>query len=186
MDAQQLIATRRTRFKFADRPVPEAALLRAVEAARWAPNHKRTEPWRFLLAGPELEAKLARHFRAKLVAKLEAKGASPEEVAATLAAQRPVPMQVAVTQLLDADPYRQHEDFAATCCAVQNFSLALWAEGIASGWKSFDAPACYDLLGLDPQAERIVALIQLGYPTEGPMHEGKRRLGVAELLRRSP
>src|SRR5690625_7323071 len=25
----------------------------AVESARWAPNHKRTEPWRFFLLGSE-------------------------------------------------------------------------------------------------------------------------------------
>jgi nitroreductase len=30
-----------------DQPVPEISVLRALEAARWAPNHRLTEPWRF-------------------------------------------------------------------------------------------------------------------------------------------
>lgn len=37
--------------------VPDASLIEAaVEIARWAPNHKKTEPWRVYWLGPETAA----------------------------------------------------------------------------------------------------------------------------------
>lgn len=184
MTTHQLIASRRTCFQFADRPVAEDLLLRALDAARWAPNHKRTEPWRFLVAGPKLNEALGAHFQAKLAAKLRARGEAEANIAIATAKPNLVPAQVVVTQVLaQGDPYRQHEDFASVACVVQNLMLALWADGVASGWKSFDAPECYELLGLNPEEERIVALVQLGYPLQE--REGKRLKALGEVLRRS-
>ena len=54
MSAQDALLTRRTINDFeAELPAGwKDALERAVEAATFAPNHKRTEPWRFHLLGP--------------------------------------------------------------------------------------------------------------------------------------
>ena len=52
-EVQGNILTRRTINEF-DPKLPshwEKALERAIEAAIYAPNHKRTEPWRFYLLG---------------------------------------------------------------------------------------------------------------------------------------
>ena len=49
-----MLLSRRTVNSF-ERELPEGwedALLRAVRAATYAPNHRRTEPWRFHLLGP--------------------------------------------------------------------------------------------------------------------------------------
>ena len=35
---------------------PKALLLDAIEVARWAPNHRLTEPWHFYLLGPQSRA----------------------------------------------------------------------------------------------------------------------------------
>ena len=56
MDLYEALLSRRTIYAFEDRPVPGEALLRALEAARWAPNHKLTEPWRFSVLGAETRA----------------------------------------------------------------------------------------------------------------------------------
>ena len=54
MTIEQLITGRRTIYDFKPGPVPPADLLRkAIAAARWAPNHRLTEPWHFYLLGPE-------------------------------------------------------------------------------------------------------------------------------------
>ena len=45
MDVYEALLSRRTVFKYEDAPVPDDVLDRALEAARWAPNHKLTEPW---------------------------------------------------------------------------------------------------------------------------------------------
>lgn len=185
MDVHELIASRRTVFQFDGRPVPEEAIWRAVEAARWAPNHKRTEPWRFTWAGPELHARFTAHFQAKMLRKLEAKGAPPEAIAKLRAEGPKVPAMLLVTQLLAMDEGTRLEDHASMGAAIQNLTLALWSEGIASGWKSFDDPTAHELAGVDPAQERIVGLLWLGYPAAEPPR-GVRRLAGPELLRRSP
>ncbi|MGV3526156.1 MAG: nitroreductase family protein [Candidatus Sericytochromatia bacterium] len=177
---QSLIATRRSVFQFQDRPVPEDALMRALDAARWAPNHKMTQPWRFVIPGPELNAKLKQFFAQRLVQKMQARGFSAAEI--ELRQQQPtadIPAQVLVYSRRTGDAYRQQEDYAATCCAVQNLMLAAWSEGIASGWKSFDHAEGYALFELDPAEVQIVGLIQLGYALR---ERGAQRQPLAELI----
>ena len=47
MDVDTAIRERRTIGVFSDRPVAPQVIEELIEAARWAPNHKHTEPWRF-------------------------------------------------------------------------------------------------------------------------------------------
>ena len=73
-----LLLSRRTINEFrSELPAKwEAAVLRAIEAATFAPNHKRSEPWRFHLLGPEAIRRVC-ELNAELVAakKGEAAGA---------------------------------------------------------------------------------------------------------------
>jgi len=48
-----LIRSRRTHKSFGPEPVPPETLDELLELARWAPNHHRTNPWRFRVIGPE-------------------------------------------------------------------------------------------------------------------------------------
>ena len=49
---------RRTVSLFQPDPVPRELILEAIRLARWAPNHKLTEPWQFYLLGPSTVAEL--------------------------------------------------------------------------------------------------------------------------------
>ena len=49
-----VIRERRTINLFEAEPVGQQPLLDAIELARWAPNHRLTEPWRFYLLGPQI------------------------------------------------------------------------------------------------------------------------------------
>ena len=84
---QQLMLSRRTINAFKpELPAGwEASLERAVRAATHAPNHKRTEPWRFHLLGPEAAARVC-ELNAEIVA--ESKGA---EAAAQMLTPQPYP-----------------------------------------------------------------------------------------------
>ena len=48
-----LIRSRRTHKSFGPDPVPPTVVDELLELARWAPNHHRTNPWRFRILGPE-------------------------------------------------------------------------------------------------------------------------------------
>jgi len=53
MELEEAIRTRRTHKVFAAEPVPREQLDGLFELARWVPNHRLTNPWRFRVLGPE-------------------------------------------------------------------------------------------------------------------------------------
>lgn len=165
---QENIMTRRTHFQFEDKAVPAGALERALTAAHWAPNHKHTWPWRFMIPGPEMQEQLIHYFSEKLRKKLNHRGMSAPDIESMIekstARQKRMPLQVIVYSIQGDNAHQNREDYASTCCAIQNLTLSLWSEGIASGWKSFDSEAAYALTGLNSETHVLVGLIQGGYP----------------------
>ena len=55
---QENLVSRRSVYRFEDRPVPRECLERGFEAARHAPCHKQTYPWRFYVLGPAAREKI--------------------------------------------------------------------------------------------------------------------------------
>ena len=162
-------------------PPPREVLLKSIEVARWAPNHKLTEPWRFYLIGEETADILA-HLNARIVE--ERKG--PEIAKAKLKQWLSIPAMVVVTYKKAGDVFREKEDYAATCCAIHNMSLYLWSKGIGLKWsttKSTQHPAFYDLLAIDPDREEVVGLLWCGYPDDVPV---KTRKPVGSIVRELP
>jgi nitroreductase len=168
-----------------DRPVPDEVVLRAVHAAVHAPNHKMTEPWRFVQLGPEAHARLAELVGAH-VAEVKDSARAGERKAAKWRDE--VPHFVAVlcsgqevteTHTRDdrARPtrmgYTQLEDYAATCCALHNFALQLWDDGVASKWSTGGVTRktpFRDLVQCRAD-ELVVGLVMMGYPKK----VGRRR-----------
>lgn len=184
----RLIRNRRSVFRFRPDPVPGDLVLRALEAGRWAPNHKLTEPWRFTLLGPETKAALAPRF-AELAQRKLPPDASPERRAEALAMSRAKweakPVVVVVSQTPEADAFRREEDYASVACAIQNVQLAAWALGLGSQWGTGALtrdPWALERIGL-PAGERVVGFLYLGYPEVIP--EARRR-PLEEVLRRTP
>lgn len=55
---EKIIKSRRSVFpaQYTGGTIPHADILKMVESARWAPNHRKTEPWRYkIVTGPALE-----------------------------------------------------------------------------------------------------------------------------------
>lgn len=179
---QEFIRGRRTVHNFRpDRP-PLDAVLRAVELARWAPNHHRTEPWRFLLLGPESAAKIV-----DLNAELVAARKGPEHGEYKRKRWSTVPGWLAVTCARSDDEQLQSEDYAACCCAVHNFSLSMWSEGLGVKWTTGDVtrhPRCFELLEIDPDKEFLVGMLWFGYPADVPAPQPRK--AVEEIFRELP
>lgn len=166
MDVQQALVSRRTISQF-KAGVPDAAVIeQALEAARWAPNHRFTEPWHFYRLGPETAAAVVRLNTQLVEAK---KGAE----AAAVKAQKwgNVPAWVLVTCDRSQDALQAKEDYAATCCAIQNFQLSLWANGVGCKWTTGDVTRderLPDLCWFDPACEEVVGLLMIGTAAEVP------------------
>lgn len=154
----------------------------ALESARWAPNHKRTEPWRFYLLDDERIRRLA-DMNAELLAR---EGSSPDKVELKRRQWAEVPGVVVFTvrSAPDADEVMRREDYAAVVAAAQNFMLHLWAEGVHTKWSTsavWRHEGFWPLLGhaADP-GEEVVGIFFYGRAAEVPA--GRRRLSLDEVL----
>ena len=180
------IQTRRTIKEFRSDPIPEETLWRILDAVRWAPNHRLTEPWRLTIIGKE-----SREGLADALAAQAASGQDLSVVAkAKTEARRKVmssPVLLAVTCRLEGNPAQQAEDVAAVCAAIQNLQLAAWSEGIGSHWntgKVTRLPETAALLGLSERSEQLVGFLYLGYPAQVP--EPPNRRPIQDFVRRLP
>lgn len=160
-----------------------AAVLEAVESARWAPNHHLTEPWTFYLLDAERTARLG-----ELWAELQArKGAKPEKVERKRrewGGSKGV-LILTCTSAPDASKVDRKEDYAACCCAAQNLMLHLWAEGLGSKWSTgavWEHEDFWPLLGHPqaPEQTEVVGVFFYGVPERVP--EGRRKRGLGEVL----
>ena len=78
-DLERLVRTRRTSMLVTDGAVPHELVEQLCELAQWAPNHKRTWPWRFALCDGDGRAALGN----TIADAMAAYGDPPEKVAKT-------------------------------------------------------------------------------------------------------
>ena len=179
MNALDALLTRRTIHEFVDTPLPEGAVRTALGAAIRAPNHKLTNPWRFTLVGAH-----ARKAYVDVATEIKFGVGYTEKQRDVLSKKMETsPGFLVVSQVIDADPRRRQEDYASVACAIQNFSLALWAQGIGSKWSTSPAirdVRVYDVMGIDPSVEEIVGVVFVGYPAKTP---DTPRREIDEVLR---
>jgi nitroreductase len=181
-----VIQSRRTIKQFRSDPVPEETLWRILDAVRWAPNHRLTEPWRIAVIGTQ-----SREALADALANQTASNQDPSVVAkAKEEARQKVmssPVLLAITCRLTGNPAQQVEDLASVCASVQNLQLAAWGEGIGTHWNTGRVtrlPETDALLGLPERDEQLVGFLYLGYPAQVP--EPPKRRPIQDFVRRLP
>lgn len=144
-----------------DAEVPRDTVRALCELAQYAPNHKRTWPWRFALADGEGRAKLG-----NVVADaMELHGDPPEKVAKTRTKYLRTPALLIVGSVAGDSELRTAENRDAVAAGVQNILLAATAQGLASYWSSCPKGAnepTAQLCGFEP-GTTIVAMIYLGW-----------------------
>ena len=176
-----LLRERRTIHEFKLELPPREPVMRALHAARWVPNHHVSQPWRFYLVGPETREQISR-LNADLIAERKGAEAGEDKYQRWCA----IPGWMVVTCQNSDDVLRAQEDYAACCCAIHNFSLCLWSEGIGVKWTTGPVTredAFYELLWIDREVETVVGLVWYGYAAEVPM---TARRPLAEVMVEMP
>lgn len=176
MDVYEAIRARRDVETFGEACPPREAIARIIEAATWAPSHRRTEPWRFTVLAGDARAEMG-----EAVARwLAESGEGPEgqQNAARVRLLR-APVVLVLSQVGSPDdPVRDEEDYAACACALQNLLLAAEAEGLAAHTSTgvmVQYAGAKQHLGIEPH-DRIVAYVYLGYtPADATPKQGVRR-----------
>lgn len=180
MDA---IRERRSIKAFTDRPVDRADVEALLEAAVLAPNHRMTEPWRFLVLGPRARRAYAETLAARKARKVDDAEAAAAVREKVLRGHASVPCMIAVTMRLDEDAEIREEDYAACYMAVENMALAAVARGLGTQIKSgavMADPALREAFSV-PASRRVVCIVFVGEPAELP--ETKGRVPASERTR---
>ena len=196
------ISARRTVREFGDEPVPREAIEQAVAAALTAPvphgSRHRTRPWTWVVLESEVAKRsLLDAMAAAWVRDLRGDRTEEEVIARRLArsdallGRAPV-LAIPFLSLANADDYpdeprRQAERdmfVLATGASVQNFMLALHAQGLASAWVSsslFCKEETADALGLE-RSWLAMGVVALGAPPPGTEPPPRPPLDPAEHL----
>jgi nitroreductase len=154
MELEQAIRTRRTHKAYAPEPLDRTTLDELFELARWAPNHKLTNPWRFRVVGPAALERL--------------KTAADDPVAAAKLDRAPTLVLVSATQ--SGDPVMDEEDMLAAAAAAYIVLLAAHGRGLAGYWRTpgvLRTPEGRAALGV-PDDEHVLGLLHLGHPRQEP------------------
>lgn len=183
MDILESIEARRSPKSYTSRQTTKGEIERLLQAATLAPNHKMTQPWRFIVLGEEAKRRYA-----ELRAEMKSQKVQDPEVRAQVKAKvarevTTVPSLIAVAMHQDEDPMTREEDYAATFMAIQNLLLAATAMGLAGyihTGRILEKPHLREVLGV-PGDQRVVAMLDVGEPAEIP--GPKRRTPAPELTR---
>jgi nitroreductase len=177
----QVVRARRSNLRVdPDREVPARVLERLMELACWAPNHKRTHPWRFAVVTGAARARLGEVAAAGLPRLGLTEPALAEK---TRRQYLQAPVILVVGAAAHPVPHLHRENHDAVAAGVQNLLLGATALGLASFWKTgapAEDPAVKELAGLAPEDD-IVAFVFLGWPAAEPL-PGHRGPPVVRVL----
>ncbi|MEM8586392.1 MAG: nitroreductase [Bacteroidota bacterium] len=164
---QQIRQGRRSVFPqfFKDQEIPSEVLQDILENANWAPSHRHTEPWRFVVfqsAGKEL---LAEQVIAGYKAAVPLEKQSDTKV--TKMCKKFAKSAAVIGIVMHRDPEErvpEWEEIAAVSMAVQNLWLSLEQHNLGGYWSS---PGFltkeYGAMPWTAENERCLGLFYLGY-----------------------
>jgi nitroreductase len=157
-----LVRRRRTSMLVdASRPVSLEIVEQLCELASWAPNHKRTWPWRFTLVTDAARARLGE----VIADAMHAQGDVPEKVAKARTKYLRTPAALIVGSAAGDSELRTAENRDAVAAGVQTLMLGATSLGMATYWGSCpkganDAVAGF--AGFD-SGTHVSAIIYLGW-----------------------
>lgn len=173
MDILDTIRTRRSIARVRPNLPPRADIEAMLEAATYAPNHHKVEPWRFIVLTGQGRERLA-----DVWAAIEAdKHADPASDAAQRAvagvhakAYRAPVVIVAIAEPPSEPKVVAAENRAAVAAAIQNMLLVAESRGLGAMWRTGEVaydPRTLAAFGLSSD-HAIVGFIYVGYPAAEP------------------
>lgn len=176
MNINEIIKNRRAtppRF-LSKKEISKQTIQQLLENANWAPNHKKTEPWRFQVYTGESKQKLSNEIFDLLSKKIQ-EGAelNPQKVEKLKTTFERVPVVIAVILERDvAERIPEWEELAAVSMAVQNMWLTATALNLGAFWATPKfLPLLNEILTIKPDQKSLgffyVGEVALDYPSPG-------------------
>jgi len=170
MELRQLIRERRSVHRFQDREVPVELMMELLDTAVWAPNHRMTQPWRFIISsgdGRKATAEACRTMNERWEWDPQKKQATGEKYYKKIMSNPMI-----ITVVMKENPYVQvrEEDYASTSIVIHNLSLLAWEQGIGMVWETYPwlhEEVFRNAVGIQP-GERAIGNLHVGYPAGIP------------------
>ncbi|MFS4493243.1 nitroreductase [Maribacter sp. 2308TA10-17] len=159
-----LIKKRRSVFPstYINKPIAKADIERILEAANWAPNHKKTEPWRFKVLQGESQVKLGQFLSEKYLEVAE----KPKQIKTRKLLENPPKAGAIIAICMQRNANEcvpEWEEIAATAMAVQNMWLCTAELGIGSYWSSPGLIKHMDEFFNLNEGEKCLGFFYMGY-----------------------
>lgn len=159
---------------FAKKEVSTEIIEQLLESANWAPNHKKTEPWRFRVFTGNAKAKLALGAKNILLEKQKVGyPVAAEKIEKFCSTLERVPVAIAIVLERDkANRLPEWEEVAAVSMAVQNMWLAATELDLAAFWATPPFIELFDDILEITEGQRSLGFFYIGhvmmdYPSPG-------------------
>ena len=165
-ELNELIKSRRSVFpdQYLEKEISDETIMQVLENANWAPNHRKTEPWRFKIFKGEGLQTLSNYLGTQYKERFVGEKFSALKYKKTI--KKPLKCAAIIGICMQRDPKEsipEWEEIAAVACAVQNMWLSCTALGIGAYWSS---PALIigknDIMEL-AEGETCLGLFYMGY-----------------------
>jgi nitroreductase len=177
----QLVRRRRTSMLVdPDRDVPRHLVERLCELATWAPNHKKTWPWRFAHVTGEGRTRLGAALADDMIA---ADFGDEGKRAKTRSKYRRTPSILVIACAAHDNEMLHQENRDAVAAGIQNMLLGATALGLATFWSTpalTRPPATLRLCGFAP-TDRIVGIVYLGWAAGDVPVPGRPPVSVTDV-----
>ncbi len=187
-EVNRLIKSRRSIYPndYTGEKVDDAIVKQMLENANWAPTHKLTEPWRFVVFTGDGLKKLAEFQGACYKKVTEANGTFKEDRYKNLLI-KPFECSHIISIGMKRDAKKsvpEWEELAAVFCAVENMYLTATAYGIGcymstGGITNFEEAK--EFFGLGPE-DKLCGFLNVGKP-KGDLTFGGKRKPVDEKVK---
>lgn len=166
-----IIKRRRSVFpaQYIERPIARADIQKILEAANYAPTHKRTEPWRFKVLQGNTKDRLGLF----LAGKYKGNDPNPKDFKYRKLLENTKRSGAVIVICMQRDPKEslpEWEELASTAMAVQNMWLCCTEMGIGCYWSSTGLiKYMHEFLDLN-DGERCLGFFYMGhYDEEVPL-----------------
>jgi nitroreductase len=158
------------------RPIERATIEQVLDNARWAPTHKRTQPWRFrVFHSAESRKALGQYLADYYLNNTEKEQISEQKHQKMLENPQRAGAVVAIIMQRDAaESLPEFEEIAAVAMAVQNMWLTCTELGLGCYWSTPSAILKADeFLQLQP-GQRCLGIFYMGWH-HAPDMQGQRK-----------
>lgn len=180
-EANRLIQERRSIYPnmYSEEVVNDTIINQMLENANWAPTHRLTEPWRFVVFKGEGLRSLAK-FQSELYRELSLKAGNFDETKFNKLGSKPMLASHIIAIAMKRDPKAsvpEVEEVASVAAAVQNMYLTATAHGIGCYWGSGGITykkEANEFFGLEAE-DRLLGFLYVGKPKSDKWPQGRRK-----------